>query len=276
MIVNLEKSENHTQDKIINNNFINRKIYKDFKFLFENSDKNLLLFGETGAGKTYMTEHLAQEKSLDFTRISLDNTFSIQDLIGHWELNQATSSFKFGILAEAIQKPGIILLDELSAMDGNKIYFLHQLLDSGHLLIKEHGMIKKHKSCRLIAALNPHTRRHAGTNRLNTSLVNRFYVIEVSQFNKKELSEFLPEHKYKTALIEFYIKTAEAILVNDLDFEISIRNIMYIYDLLNKGFDLRQAINYGFTNSVKLLADQDSVKLCEDIAIANFGQDYIK
>lgn len=260
--------------------FIERDVQAKFKTIMDMGNKNVLLMGPTGSGKTTMPAHYASQKGVAFERFPLDNEESINEHKSRIELaeqNGATVSKRIlNGMAECIQRPGVVLFDDASGMGANKMFALHPLLDSGVMHITGFGEIVKHKDCQLVAALNPHTGMYSGTNKLDASFVNRFICMEVPQFTKEELMSLLPKSKLRDNLINFYLKTHEAILANELDFEFSVRNINYIVDLYNNGIKLKDAIQYGFLDSVELVADKDTKNLVLNIALGTFPLDEMR
>ena len=128
--------------------------------------------------------HLAYLMSLPYTRISITPSTEVDELAGHMEYSPETgTSFRYGRLASAWTKPGVICLDEPNSAKPDVWFLLRPLLDSEKQLaidINEGEILPRHESSYLGMAMNPSwDYRNAGTNPLADADVSRLYHVQV-------------------------------------------------------------------------------------------------
>lgn len=142
------------------------------------------LQGQAGTGKSAAYRHLAYLMSLPYTRISITPSTEVDELAGHMEYSPETgTSFRYGRLASAWTKPGVICLDEPNSAKPDVWFLLRPLLDSEKQLaidINEGEILPRHESSYLGMAMNPSwDYRNAGTNPLADADVSRLYHVQV-------------------------------------------------------------------------------------------------
>ena len=89
----------------------------NWKYLTRNiaRKKNTLMIGETGTGKTELVMLAAKKMGIECNVYDMGTMQDpLTDLLGSHRLNGGNSEFDYAKFVEYIQKPGIIVLDELS------------------------------------------------------------------------------------------------------------------------------------------------------------------
>jgi len=155
---------------------------------------NTLLIGPTGSGKTQVVELLSQRLGLPLTKIQMglisDPT---EQLVGKMDIDEKTGGtyFDWAEFALAIQRPGIILLDELNRVPRNGANALFSCLDHTRELSADNAkgtdrrVIKVHPECVFFATANVGD-CYTGTNDIDTALETRFMTVEMDYIAKDD------------------------------------------------------------------------------------------
>jgi len=120
---------------------------------------NVLLIGDTGAGKTSIIEQVAARLNYNVVKINFDGCITRQDLIGEWIVKGKEMEFQYGILVMAFQMPGtIIILDEWDSISSECSFVLQRPLqrDDRRILVMETGgeLISLHPDNCIMATAN--------------------------------------------------------------------------------------------------------------------------
>ncbi len=142
------------------------------------------LIGAAGTGKSAAYRYLAYLMGLPYTRISITPSSEVDDLAGHMEYHpEKGTEFRYGRLAQAWTRPGVICLDEPNSAKPDVWFLLRPLLDSEKQLAidaNEGEILPRHESSYLGMAMNPSwDYRNAGTNPLADADVSRLFHVQV-------------------------------------------------------------------------------------------------
>jgi cobaltochelatase CobS len=147
--------------------------------------KNILLFGPTGTGKSFISSQLAKSVKLPFGFVSCTTGMS-ESKIGGKLLPVAKAGQFAYVISEFIrfyENGGIFLLDELDAADPNVLLFINAALSSDVICVEnrfDNPYAKKHKDFVCIATANTAgtgaDRQYSGRQKLDASTLDRFQV----------------------------------------------------------------------------------------------------
>lgn len=230
---------------------------------------NLMFIGDSGIGKTELVYHYCKAKDIPLTILDMGTmTDPITSLIGSHiitvEDGEQKSKFMKSRFSEIIQKPGIVLLDELSRASHSATNILFPCLDFRRELAMEYCFsdcepIKVHPECIFFATVNIGS-QYSGTNRLDRALVDRFMTIKVD--NPVSL-DFILENTFPTIskdIIERVIAAKVAISKKYKDcecsFDLNLRHIKNICQLINGSITPYDA----FYNICNGLSGEDGIK----------------
>jgi nitric oxide reductase NorQ protein len=217
---------------------------------------NTLLLGPTGVGKTELVANIASSLGLPLTIFDMGTmTDPIMSLVGNHIISMTdghtTSVFVKSRFSEVIQRPGVILLDELSRASAQANNLLFPCLDFRRELPMEYcfedtAPIKVHPQCVFIATANLGS-QYTGTHKLDRALQDRFMCIQVDQLNTVQTTNVIKMHTPSIGnatiaeMVRVYAKLNEMHDSFTISFSLSIRHLKMIAELVVDGFTLYDA-----------------------------------
>ena len=161
---------------------------KDWHLLIRNIQKKVstMMIGPSGSGKTELVMLACRKLGIDCSVYDMGSMYDpVAGLLGVHRLQQGgVSVFDYAKFTQDIQKPGVVLLDELSRAPVTTNNILFPCLDSRRSLPVEmaggDGMrsIAVHPECVFIATANVGA-EYTGTMSLDRALVGRFFPLEL-------------------------------------------------------------------------------------------------
>lgn len=158
--------------------------------------KNMLLYGQTGTGKTTFFRVLGKEINRPVISINASNGMKEEDVFGSYVLDKNTGkpTFVLGPLIIAMLTGAIFVIEEINGAKPSVLLKLNSVMDDlGQVYIKEVGKVfTAVKGFMLGGTFNP---GYSGTRKLNKALVNRFQVVaHIQEMNEPQLKSAL-KHK---------------------------------------------------------------------------------
>lgn len=140
--------------------------------------KNVLLFGDTGPGKTAMVMAFAAAEQLPLVTIPCNGGIDPNSFWGSYVFDEATGQPKWqeSDVTLVIRHGGVLYLDEPNFMPPKTAAAFHPLLDARRMVtIMERGnqRVMAHDSTFIIGSYNPD---YEGTRPLNKAFRNRFKI----------------------------------------------------------------------------------------------------
>jgi len=135
--------------------------------------------GESGTGKTYMTEQACAKLKREFIRVNITVETDEDDLLGHYALIDGNTVWQDGPVVIAMERGAILLLDEID-LASNKVMCLQPILEGkGVYLKKINRMVKPTAGFTVVATANTKGKgsedgRFVFTNILNEAFLERF------------------------------------------------------------------------------------------------------
>ncbi|GAA3726159.1 MoxR family ATPase [Salinicoccus siamensis] len=168
-------------------------IYEDSKIIMS-LNKNLLLKGPTGSGKTRLAENLAEDMNSSMYSINCSVDVDIESLLGFKTIEYIDGKqevvFVSGPVIQAMNEGAILYIDEINMAKPEVLPILNAALDyrrtitnplTGETTTAKDGF-------NVIAAINV---GYVGTMPMNEALLNRFNVIELGYVSREALTEVL-------------------------------------------------------------------------------------
>ena len=161
---------------------------KDWYLLVRNikSKVNTMMVGPSGTGKTELVLLACKKLGLECNVYDMGSMYDpVSGLLGVHRLQKGGESvFDYAKFTQDIQKPGVILLDELSRAPVTTNNILFPCLDSRRMLPVEMAggedlrSIQVHPDCVFVATANVGA-EYTGTMSLDRALVGRFFPLEL-------------------------------------------------------------------------------------------------
>ena len=236
--------------------------------------QNTLLVGPSGSGKTEVIIRMCQKLGIEYTLISMGG---VTDVYNHLVLNKDLQNNGTEIVdnwapfALAIQKPGVIILDEINRVARNADNALFNCLDNNRVLsapdAKDPNMrqIKVHPDCVFFATANIGF-EFTGTKEIDEALDSRFDRIEM---------DYMPEKiEAKVLMARYGIDKTDAINIanvaaqmraiaakgGEVSHTVSTRETLNCARLVSYGFSCIKAMEHAFlTHFDKGSGEGDSV-----------------
>jgi len=226
----------------------------------------ILMWGDTGTGKTSLIEQIAARLNYSCVKINFDGSITRNDLIGEWVVKGREMQFQYGILPLAFRMPGcVILLDEWDTIGEETSFVIQRPLqkDDGKLLIMETGgeLVPLHDDNLIVATANTFGQGDEsglysqGTRIQNYSQINRFgLTIKLKYMDadkeKQMISNLFPDLE-KTEADAFVVainKVRDGHSNGQISVPLSPRDLINWVDKYLKMGDPMRAATYCFLN----------------------------
>lgn len=161
-----------------------------------NLQKNVLLKGPTGSGKTKLAETLSHELNLKMNSINCSVDLDAESLLGYKTIENINGEsqiiFVDGPVIEAMRKGNILYIDEINMAKPETLPILNGVLDYRRTVTNPFTgeVIKAHDNFKVIAAINV---GYVGTLPMNEALKNRFVVIDMEYISGEILKTVIKE-----------------------------------------------------------------------------------
>lgn len=165
--------------------------------------KNVLLFGDTGPGKTAMVMAFAAVEQLPLVTIPCNGGIDPNSFWGSYVFDEATGQPKWqeSDVTAVIRHGGVLYLDEPNFMPPKTAASFHPLLDARRMVtIMERGnqRILAHEQTFIVGSYNPD---YEGTRPLNKAFRNRFKI--------KVLIDYSDEVEAKLVMMPVVLEIAQ-------------------------------------------------------------------
>ena len=142
-------------------------------------DKQVMLVGRAGTGKTTIAHQLADAFGVKFAHLSCSAGMSEAHLLGRMLFD---GEYVLADFVDIYENGGVFLFDEFDAMDGNTAVVINSALANGKMSVpnrKDKPTAYRHKDCYIITASNTWGTGYgdgiyAGRNKLDGATLDRF------------------------------------------------------------------------------------------------------
>ena len=236
---------------------------------------NVLLTGDAGTGKTSSARNYAAVNGLPFVTIECTQQIDQSITQGRFVPTGVGNStkWKYSQLATAIQRPSVILINEMTRMTPKAASLFLRLLQERELLIEPlNEVIKVHPDVLFVADQNTGL-GYTGTSKQDAALVDRFNVklefhydieIEKNFINSSTLLQFAQNIREASELNdEFSVPMSSRILQNfqaqatNLNFEFAVNSMLSNYPKLD-----------GERDAIKMRFDAEADQIASEIGVS--------
>ncbi len=216
-----------------------------------------MILGPSGTGKTELIALAGKKLGLEVNIYNMGTMIDpISGLLGVHRLVQGGSVFDYAKFTEDIQKPGIVLLDELSRAPLSANNILLPCLDSRRELPVDiaggNGVrnVKVHPECVFIATANIGA-EYTGTTQLDRALVDRFFMHEIEYMDADNEAKVLSKRcSIDAAEAKIIVETARTIRSlyskGELSSTISTRETLGAGKMVSDGWSVLEAMERSF------------------------------
>ena len=199
--------------------------------------------GESGTGKTYMTEQACAKLKREFIRVNITVETDEDDLLGHYALIDGNTVWQDGPVVIAMERGAVLLLDEID-LASNKVMCLQPILEGkGVYLKKINRMVTPTEGFSVVATANTKGKgsedgRFVFTNILNEAFLERFPItMEVgypsAQTEKKIVNKVLdslgvPDPDFCEKLVNWANAIRKTFYDGGIDEVIATRRLVHI------------------------------------------------
>lgn len=227
-----------------------------WKYLVRNikRHKPTMLMGPTGTGKTELVLTACKKLGISCEVHDMGSMQDpLSDLLGTHRIKNGNSVFDYAKFVEDVQKPGVVLLDELSRAPLMTNNILFPCLDNRRELPLEIAdsagprSVKIHPDCTFIATANIGT-EYVGTNEIDEALMNRFLPLKVGYMPMQyEVSLLIKKCNINTKSAMLIVSLAQQIRdgykQQNISKSMSTRECITLGEMVADGFSILDAVN---------------------------------
>lgn len=157
--------------------------------------KNVLLEGPVGVGKTQLALHVTQGLGRPVHRIDGDSRYTEQKLSGSFDppsvlqKGYVADSFMPGPLVEAMQKGGVLFINEMNRLPEGVQNVLLPAIDERMVVVPRLGTIQAAPGFCVIATQNP--KEFVATSHLSEAILDRFELVTMEYQSEDEEKEIV-------------------------------------------------------------------------------------
>lgn len=247
---------------------------RNWKYLVRNIKrcKPSILIGPTGTGKTELILMACKELGINCEVHDMGAMQDpLTDLLGCHRIKNGDSTFDYAKFVDDVQKPGVILLDELSRAPLMTNNILFPCLDNRRELplaiADSEGprSVKVHPECVFIATANIGS-EYSGTQDIDAALMNRFLPLKVGYMPKaNEISVLMKRcgigRDEASVIVNFSNLMREKNREGSIAYPVSTRENIAIAEMVADGFSLVDAVDFVVCNKF----NEDDVKAVKQL-----------
>lgn len=162
------------------------------------AERNILLEGPVGVGKTHLALAAVKELKAPLFRVDGDNRYSEQKLSGWFDPPMVvkkgfgSDSFIPGPLVEAMQTGGVLFINELNRLPEGVQNVLLPAIDERMIVVPRLGVVRAKEGFLVIATQNP--KEFVATSHLSEAILDRFELVVLDYQSEEDEIEIVAQH----------------------------------------------------------------------------------
>lgn len=233
-------------------------------------NRNILIEGPVGVGKTFLVQQILHELKRKFERVDGDTRYTEQKLTGWYDpptvlkKGYTQAAFIEGPLVSAMTQGKILFINELNRMPEAVQNILLPAMDERRITLPKLGDIEAKPGFCVIATQNP--KEFTATHALSEALLDRFEMIRLEYQTKEEELLILKQEvssKIKNSDLEKMVELIRSTRNHPgIKRGASIRAAIAIAKLIEGGLDFQTAALMALPSRIELISsDEDSREL---------------
>lgn len=230
-------------------------------------NRNLLIEGPVGVGKTFLIQELLGVLKRDFIRVDGDTRYTEQKLTGWFDppmvlkKGYTADCFIDGPLSEAMKKGSILFINELNRMPEAVQNILLPAMDEKKIVLPKVGTIHAAAGFSVLATQNP--KEFTATHALSEALLDRFEMITIGYQTQEEEIQILQQEipEMAKAQANRALDLVRATRTNpSFKRGASVRAALAICNLIQAGIKFEDAVMIALPSRVELVSNEDKVE----------------
>jgi MoxR-like ATPase len=215
------------------------------------AQRNVLLEGPVGVGKTHLALAVTQEMGLPVFRVDGDSRYSEQKLSGWFDpptvikKGFGKEAFIPGPLVQAMQEGGILFINELNRLPEGVQNILLPAIDERMILVPRLGEIRAKEGFLVIATQNP--KEFVATSHLSEAILDRFELVVLDYQTEEEEAAIVSERMQPKGSDEKSLALAS----------VRIARMTREHPRIRRGASVRAALSVGEIGAVFLRQGMD-------------------
>lgn len=233
--------------------------------------RNLLLEGAVGVGKTYLIQALLNELKKDFVRVDGDSRYTEHKLTGWFDpplvIKKGYDALSFidGPLVIAMKQGKPLFINELNRMPEGVQNILLPAMDEKKIEIPKLGTLKAKSGFFVVATQNP--KEFTATHALSEALMDRFEMLTLDYQSRDEelkiCSQFIKKNKNVDEVVDLVRSTRQHPSIKR---GASIRAVIAVCELMESGMDFKEACLMSIPSRIEMISsDEDPAKVISEL-----------
>jgi len=241
-------------------------------------NRNVLIEGPVGVGKTFLVREVLEELDRDFERVDGDTRYTEGKLTGWFDpplvlkKGYVASCFIEGPLVSSMKKGKILFINELNRMPEAVQNILLPAMDERHITIPKLGRVDAKPGFLVVATQNP--REFTATHAVSEALLDRFEMLPLHYQSREEELQIAANQtkgKVPSELLERVVDIVRATRNHpSIKRGASIRAALAIITLVSGGMDLEEACLMALPSRIEMISsDEDALQIIRELVSAD-------
>lgn len=244
-------------------------IFDDVCLMIENGVQ-VLLVGPSGCGKSMMITEIRKVLDKDLYVESFAGGKRYAQVFGSTHLISGESKWMQAEFLKAVQRPGIVFMDEVMSADADVLIGCNSLLDiRTRCFHTPEGKVEVHPECVIVGASNvsgrEYSQNYKGTQQQDASILNRFVHVPMT-YDKKVEENIVKNSGVSTEdsknLLAWLNSLRQKISINNIMYDPSTRKLVQATEMVKMGMDAKKAFTYAFITPLSEIEKKKIGDIC--------------